>query len=242
MLSIIIIDLIVSDNSNIEKYILAAFEKRELPIKQFASYNSIKTVQSSTDEELNRYNLCIIAFSKPQEDIVRFVKRFTHERPNAFVIFVITSESNIDFCTRPLIMPSAILLGIPANSNRLYRAIQSVYLEYLHLYKRDEVEVFTIKNGGEYFSIDITDILYIEALNKKLVLRTRGQEILFYSNISTVLEQLPSYFIRCHRGIVVNAKQIMLASFSTMTLILRDKSNIPVSRTYRKSIETYFEG
>ena len=82
------------------------------------------------------------------------------------------------------------------------------------------------------------DISFFEAKGKKIAVKTKGQEILFYSNFETVLRQLPDWFVRCHKGFVVNTRKIQKVNLSEMSLVLIDKCTIPVSRTYRKEIKS----
>ena len=133
------------------------------------------------------------------------------------------------------------MLYIPLEKARVYQTVSEIYMEYIRVSKHEEQPVFKVKSGGEYFSVNAGDISFFEAQGKKIAIKTRGQEIQFYSNFETIMEQLPDWFARCHKGYVVNTRLISQASFTEMTIILKDQSVIPISRTYRDEIRLLIE-
>ena len=72
-----------------------------------------------------------------------------------------------------------------------------------------------------------------EAQGRKVALRTKAQEISFYSSFEQLAGQLPEWFLRCHRGYIVNMKKARNVSFAESVIELTDGSSVPLSRTYR---------
>jgi DNA-binding LytR/AlgR family response regulator len=102
----------------------------------------------------------------------------------------------------------------------------------------DDGSVFPVKTTSGTRLMRACDIFFFEAQGRKIALRTRAQEITFYSNFEQLINQLPNAFIRCHRGFIVNTRKVRSASFADNTLTMKDGSAVPISRTYRAIVRT----
>lgn len=240
MLSVIVLDTLYEEEVNVSELLKTAYARRDLPIKRLAVFNEFSSLLSSMEEHRGRFNVFVASFSKMQNEYIEFAQNLRRQKENIFIVFVVDRKIDIASCVRPSVRPSGVLF-IPLERARIYQTIREIYTEFLRVSEREEQPTFIIKSGGEYFSINTGDILFFEAQGKKIAAKTRGQEILFYSNFESILEQLPDWFIRCHKGFVVNTRQIVHASFTDMTLTLKDKSGIPISRTYRDDIRILVE-
>ena len=238
MLSVIVLDTM--ENSEVSDLMKEAYANRDLPIKRIAIYEEFSRLLDVSSEAFIRCNLLVASFLNARKEYIEFAKKLRQENRGIFIVFVVDREADITMFVRPSVRPSGILF-VPLDKARLYQTIQEIYTEYLRASERVEQPVFTVKSGGEYFSVNTGDISFFESQGKKIAIKTRGQEILFYSNFETLLDQLPGWFVRCHKGYVVNAKKIIQTSFTEMTLRLKDQSVIPISRTYREEIRSLVE-
>ena len=235
MLRMLLLDTLINEEINASDYLKAAYSKRDLPIKRLAVFSELSVLLENPIEKISRYNVFIASFSKPEDEYIELAKTLRLQNESIFILFVVDKSVDIAACVRSSVRPSGIMF-IPLEKPRIYQTIKEIYIEYMRLIEREEQPVFTVKSGGDYFAINTGDISFFEAQGKKIAIKTRGQEILFYSNFETVLEQLPNWFARSHKGYVVNTKLIIQANFSEMTLKLKDQSIIPISRTYRDEI------
>ena len=238
MLSVVVLDTLA--DASVSDLLKSAYAKRDLPIKRLVVCTEFAALIDASLEILKRCNVLIASFSKAIKEYVEFAKRIRRDNDRLFIVFVVEKDVDITAFVRPSVRPSGILF-IPLEKARIYQTIKEIYIEYLRASEREDQPVFTIKSGGEYFSVNTGDISFFESQGKKIAIKTQGQEILFYSNFETMLDQLPDWFVRCHRGFVVNAKHIVKTSFTDMTLKLKDKSVIPISRTYREEIRALIE-
>ena len=121
------------------------------------------------------------------------------------------------------------------SSPKLRRLIKRMYGEIQRLSGEDEDDgsVFTVKSGAETKLLRTCDIFLFEAQGRKVALRTKAQEISFYSSFDQLMSQLPDSFLRCHRGYIVNIRKMKAVNFSESTILLSDGSNVPFSRSYR---------
>jgi DNA-binding LytR/AlgR family response regulator len=129
-------------------------------------------------------------------------------------------------------------------SPKLRRLIKRMYGEIKRLSDdedEDDGSVFPVKSGAETRLLRACDIFLFEAQGRKVALRTKAQEISFYSNFELLTSQLPGWFLRCHRGYIVNTKKIKSVNFAGSTVCLSDGSNVPFSRSYRDTVRAALE-
>jgi|GEM_PF-1580347 len=235
ILSILLLDTLCEEDNNVSNFIKPAYLQRDLPIKRLAVFSKLSTLLENPIEKIVRCNVFIASFSKPENEYIELAKTLRLHREDIFILFVVDKSVDIAACVRPSVRPTGVMF-IPLEKTHIYQAIKEVYIEYMRTTEREKQPIFTIKNGAEYVKINTGDISFFEAKGKKIAVKTKGQEIMFYSNFNTVLDSLPAWFMRCHKGYIVNTKLITHASFTEMTLKLKDQSVIPMSRTYRNEI------
>ena len=121
------------------------------------------------------------------------------------------------------------------SSPKMRRLIKRMYGEIQRLTGEDEDDgsVFPVKSGAETRLLRTCDIFFFEAQGRKVALRTRAQEISFYSNFEQLTSQLPDTFMRCHRGYIINTRKMKAVNFAESIILLSDGSNVPFSRSYR---------
>jgi len=131
------------------------------------------------------------------------------------------------------------------DSPKLRRLIKRMYGEIQKLSGDDDDDdgsVFPVKSGAETRLLRTCDIFFFEAQGRKAALRTKAQEIAFYTNFEQLTSQLPETFLRCHRGFIVNTKKMRNVNFSENAIYLSDGSQVPFSRTYRDDVRAVLAG
>ena len=121
------------------------------------------------------------------------------------------------------------------SSPKLRRLIKRMYgeIQRLSSEEEDDGSVFPVKSGAETRLLRTCDIYFFEAQGRKVALRTKAQEISFYSSFEQLTNQLPEWFMRCHRGYIVNTKKMKAVNFAESNILLSDGSSVPFSRSYR---------
>jgi len=243
MLNIAILDTLYKEENenNISYYIKNAYKNHELPIKNIMISNSLLKLKEKI-ELLKNTDVFILSLLSDNivNESIDFIKSIEPIVNNIFIIYIIDDNVNISKFVRPSIQPAGILL-IPLEKSIIYNTINEIYVEKLKNKIKDKNKFFKIKNGSDYYMIDTDTISFFEAQGKKIAVKTNGQEITFYSNFDTILNQVSNNFIRCHKGYVVNINLIVQVNFTEMILILKDKCCIPISRTYKDNIKSLFE-
>lgn len=97
-------------------------------------------------------------------------------------------------------------------------------------------QYFTIKNEDRWSPVNVDDILYLEAENRKAKITTDKLVGYHKLNLSEIEYLLPTEsFIRCHRSFIVNInhiREIQPDFHSTFLLIMKNGDRIPVSQSY----------
>ena len=100
-------------------------------------------------------------------------------------------------------------------------------------YLEERRSYFFYKKGNRHYQIPARDILYFEALNRKIKIVSLDQTEICYGKIHTLTGQLnPDYFLRVHNSFIINMDHI--TSFSEKEVLLGNKYSIPVSLKYRE--------
>ncbi len=106
------------------------------------------------------------------------------------------------------------------------------------LIKNKKAEI-TVKTGKyEYVTLKADDILYIESAGHNLNYITRTNEYTTQGKLDDLIEQLPSFFVRCHKSYFVNLNKIK--GFTGEFVLIEGKPDISVSRSKKTEfIEAY---
>ena len=85
-----------------------------------------------------------------------------------------------------------------------------------------------IKNKGSIYNIAIDDIMFVEVINKDIMIHTKKQLYKLKTSMRQIEKELEIYdFYRCHKGFLVNIKKI--ESVSKNMIVIND-TEVPVSR------------
>ena len=91
--------------------------------------------------------------------------------------------------------------------------------------------IFTINNNDGYFVVNAKDILYLEILNRKLIIHTKTGPINCLRSLQYMESVLPSNFFRCHSAFVINLHAVESVQGSDIVIA---GTTIPVSKHRRK--------
>lgn len=150
-----------------------------------------------------------------------------------------TSISPMSY-VRPGIMASSLLLRPQAGQACEDKDIDRVMREFLEAYL-ERLETgqgsFVIESREGKIHIPFDKIFYFEAREKKLYLQTDTEEYGFYGTIDKLEEELPNYFMRCHRSFIVNIRKIEKVVLSQNIIYLTQDRDVPLSRSYKAALK-----
>jgi len=105
--------------------------------------------------------------------------------------------------------------------------------------KENENKCIKLKQKEYTCVIGQADIKYIESKNRKLVIETKEEQFVISTyTLKSVLEELSSDFIHCHKGFIVNTNFIKKIDKNNKLIYLKDTDNpIPIGRKYKENLQ-----
>lgn len=212
-------------------------QKMEVYIEQYGKENSVEVKISSyvSGDHLmltfahKKYDIIFLDISMPEPDGFETARRIREIDQDAAIIFC-TSYYTIPNAQKAYDVQAYDFLKKPV----MYKKIESILDK---VYKRKLVnaeEKFMLKTQEGVFSIQLSDIIYLETSEKTVIIHTVQRDFVTYQKLYEFEEKFEKgSFFRCHNSYLVNLEYV--ASFRDMNLVLMDghKTMIPVSK-YRK--------
>jgi two-component system LytT family response regulator len=100
-----------------------------------------------------------------------------------------------------------------------------------------------VRSGGRVTFLKVEEIDWIEAAGVYVYLHAGGKAILYRATVGQLLARLdPQQFVRVHRSAAINTERIrelQPRSHGDYTVVLRDGTELALSRSYRASLETW---
>lgn len=178
----------------------------------------------------------ILIFEISSEEDLSELKRLRNIFPEAELLIIASPRISPERYMVPSLHPIMLLMQ-PVNRQRALEAIRQVLTYH---YRRREREMYThrlfVRIGEERRYFHYTQILYLEAREKKLILHSGQEELSFYGSLREMEKVLPEYFVRCHRSYIVNFMHISRLDLSQDLLYIDERFVIPISKKYKNNV------
>ena len=119
-----------------------------------------------------------------------------------------------------------------------YKRQSTDLAEIQHDQIKNQQKSLIVKADRKRIKIDMKDLLFIESLADYCKLHTVHDQVITKEKISGFEEKLPDHFIRTHRSYIVNSEKIN--SYNSDSVLI-DTIEIPISRTYKKTVRNLLE-
>ena len=160
--------------------------------------------------------------------------------PLAASYYTIVISANTDRAIQAFELGVLDFVAKPFKIERLAKAFSRLEDDFSGT--RNQVKFLSIKKYGRIELIDIDEILYIQAASHySEITFTNGTKELHDKNLEKLMRLLPSCFVRVHKSYAVDSRQIGTLHRHPGTkyeLELKDKTVIPLGRTYYPKIKT----
>lgn len=140
---------------------------------------------------------------------------------------------------RPDLKVGALLLK-PWTGQQAFDALYGFLEEYNESVREKSgqgKDFYVVETRAGIINIPYAQIYFFESREKKIYVCTGKEEYGFYSSIEKLLEGLPPYFVRCHRGFIVNTGKIRKIVSSQNMIYLTDGFDVPLSRSYKTALK-----
>jgi hypothetical protein len=159
-------------------------------------------------------------------------------RQSSIMLLADTSISPMKYM-RPDIRADSLLLK-PWTRQQAKSVIKDFLKGYIRATSENEENgenTFVVETKDGITHIPYEQIYFFEAREKKVYVCIGKEAYGFYGTIDKLVEDLPSNFIRCHRGFIVNKNKIEKVVLSQNIIYLDDGFDVPLSRSYKSSFK-----
>lgn len=195
-------------------------------LQQFAEYASKNSVYDIA---------CIDVANQTAVSIAELVRK---NNKDAVILIIADTTVSPAVYMKPSIMAASLIL-IPFDKQIMAQTVNDL-LKYAindSAEESSDEESYVIKSKSEHQYVEHSKILYFEAREKKLFLNTQQREYGFYDNMDNLLDELPDYFIRCHRSFVINSHKIKKIRLSDGIIELENGIVVPLSKSYKPALK-----
>jgi len=171
------------------------------------------------------------------ETASRIRTRETAESQNESVIIFVTSFS--DYWEKAFDVKAFHYLVKPVDKNKFNVVFTRAVADCLD--KKDKTEKhILIKSKDSYHKISLSEILYFESQNKKVVVFSTNSEVEHYGKMQDIESVLGNTFFRCHRCYIVNMEHI--TKYNATTIWLKNGSSIFLAhKKYNEFVKAYLK-
>lgn len=184
----------------------------------------------------NPFDLVFLDIEMPGIDGITLAKRLRTVSENVQIVFL---TSHIEYALEGYEVNALRYLVKPVDMNKL-----SEVLKYIQDKKNNSRQIM-IKQEGEDIVIDISDVIYMESMDKNVRIVTSKSEYITRYNISDYEEELKnSGFLRIHRGYLISLSKVK--KIVKNNVVMDGDISLPVSRSNVKALKdalyAYVEG
>lgn len=202
-------------------------------------------------------DLLFLDIQMPEMDGISLLEKLPQEKI-PFVVFTTAYDSfavkafelnAVDYLLKPFTKKrfldslSRIRLRLSSDDKDLYLSQMLTTIRSV-VEKQEFSEKIVVKSEGRVRFIPTSEILWIESDANYLKLHTQHESALIRETMANFSKKLdPAKFLRCHRTVIVNSEYIkeLKPWFNDEYIaILHNGTQLPIGRTYRKSVNEFF--
>ena len=111
--------------------------------------------------------------------------------------------------------------------------IEEVMKRGIRQYERTRC-MFTYQVRSNFYKLPCKEIMYFYSQNKKIIIVTKGKEIVFNGKLKEVAKAVPHNFVLIHQSFLVNLDYVEECTYESVKMW--DKSELNISQPYRKTV------
>lgn len=190
-------------------------------------------LQELSDLVQNDPLLHIICMDITEERALEMLKDIRSKYRQAFLMVVADTSLSPMKYMNPGILPTSLLLK-PCDKENVRQVVEELLDAYVDaFFAKEDQNSFVINSKEGKIHIPYSQIFYFESREKKVFVQTGSEEYGFYSTIEKMEEELPPYFMRCHRSFIVNTRKIRKVMLSKNLICMYEDRMVPLSRSYK---------
>lgn len=219
--------------NSIVKDLIAKISEDNWEIKRMTSLQELQGyLMKNPLVHLMIYDIC-------DKDSLEYLFHMRELYPQSWLMVLADASISPTEYVHPNLRVSSLLMK-PLENKRAYDILFDFfkgYLAYAESEKKETIHSYVIETREGTIHLPYDQIYFFEAREKKIYVCIGREEYGFYSSIDKLSEELPDYFMRCHRGFIVNTKKIRKVLLSQNIIYLSDGFDVPLSRSYKAALK-----
>lgn len=229
MLKIAICDDIKEYIKKMEIYIEKYRAENLIDVKICSYINGGRLVQTYTKK---KYDIIFLDISMPKMDGFEVAGKIREMDRDVTIIFCTSFYSTVN-AQRAYDVEAKDFLKKPVTYKKIVAILDKVYKR--KLINAEEKFVLKIQEG--VFSIQLSDIVYLETKDKAVILHTVQRDFVTYQTMQEFENKFgDDLFFRCHTSYLVNMDYIEAMRDTDLVLLDKNKTIIPFSKYNRKEL------
>lgn len=231
--------LIADDDPEIGPYLKAIVEEVADVEVVFIAKNGKEAVQQVV---ACRPDLVFLDIDMPEMNGIEVARLLRQLRPDLYFVFATVHP---EFSLEAYEVYCYDYLLKPLDEKRIVKTVSRIKEQALANRRRGpkEPQSILVQVDDRRIFINPSEILYIECCKPKLLIKTTKGDYLTQCDMATLEQKLDhQLFFRCHKGYLVNLKQIreITPSGRTFEITLHSGDKVMLSRTREKTLREKF--
>ncbi len=174
----------------------------------------------------NPYDVVFLDIEMEGINGIEVAERIRKINEETYIIFV---TSHVEYAIKGYEVNALRYLTKPVKQEKVLEVMRYI------IDKKKNSRTISIRCEGESLLIEVSKILYIEAMDKYVKIYTEHDEYLVRSNLTEFEEKLKDYFVRIHRCFLVNPGKVFKYTKDKVTMT--DKKELPMARGKEKCLK-----
>lgn len=178
------------------------------------------------------YDLYLLDVVMPNLGGFDLAHNIRENQPDAIIVFLTSSKEQayLGYAVKPL-----DYLLKPIEQQQLLIILQ----EAISLLKMRDQKIKLPVGDTKEIALQLSDIIYIESLNRKVFVHTTHDVIEVRLNLKQIEQQFSIYdFAKVHKSYVVNLNKII--NYKENQLILTKGQSVPIGRVFKKNFKVLY--
>lgn len=119
-----------------------------------------------------------------------------------------------------------------------YKSFANELQEIIEITRKGEDDFLIVKNDDGIFKLSFNQILYLETMNRKVLIHTKEGEIISYRSLKACAQLLDGRFFRTHLSYIVNMSCIRTTR--KFSLVMDNGDIVPISKSRKRNYNSTF--
>ncbi len=221
-------NIAICDDSELDRFVLERLLKETLGRYNLSTFDNAQKLMASF--ETHTFDVLFLDVYMPGLNGVEAARRIKEISPDSAVVFTTSSP---DHALEGFDLGVVHYLLKPLDSRKVADALKRCH-------RKAPMGMLSVKSGRDTIPLNLSDIDYIESVNKDCIVFSGGQQQLLHTRLRELELLLPEdAFMRCHRSYIVNLNKVTCVR--GYDFVLRCGVLVPIKRQERLQMKQAFE-